>query len=493
VHDALALLWTRACTREAIFTADELARWPDGLVDRLVERRILREANTATVVVCDACAGDHVEEVFWVESPLGSVPRAYHSCPEAGRVPVPAERLRRWAIDFNGLATCTAAALSTAGEVAEVVPSRAWLLGKTTLSGSPRELFLLRGLSWPDGQRILDQARRLGTAVQPVGLLLGEAPPGLVWPADQPPLLSLSAVLSWDEAGIVADRAALATALPHSKGKKPARLVTPFPTPAGASWEDIQIQVAGDRLLVNVRGRSRKLTFQEAGFEDQRRKATPDRLWGLLRVFALCGGVVPFDSDHLLPAQRTNLKQNISQLGKRLRHLFQLEDQPFRDSRKTKRYVARFALGSEEGVRFPVPAGVTWDSVSLTEIREGYVRVTVDVCEDFVTFEAGEGANGRWEGAQREGTLQRDYDLRVLGLADAVGHPNPAGEAFLEVLRNGGKVNRPDDDDAMLTLGHSLTGFLQIQHPPFQFVKARCVWSALFDASSLVGRPLGRK
>jgi hypothetical protein len=136
---------------------------------------------------------------------------------------------------------------------------------------------------------------------------------------------------------------------------------------------------------------------------------------------------------------------------------------------------------------------VTWDSVSFTEVREGYVRVTVDVCEEFVTFEAGEGVNGRWEGAQGEGKLERDYDLRILGLADAVGHPNAAGEAFLEVLRHGGKVTRPDDDDAMLALGQLLTGFLQIQHPPFQFVKARGVWSALFDANSLVGLPPGRK
>jgi hypothetical protein len=85
--------------------------------------------------------------------------------------------------------------------------------------------------------------------------------------------------------------------------------------------------------------------------------------------------------------------------------------------------------------------------------------------------------------------MERKYDLRSLGLANEDNTPTPVGEALLAVLRGGGKVQRKSNDKAMLSLGRHLSNLMQIDIPPFQFVKDQQLWSAFFDASSSVLQP----
>jgi hypothetical protein len=85
--------------------------------------------------------------------------------------------------------------------------------------------------------------------------------------------------------------------------------------------------------------------------------------------------------------------------------------------------------------------------------------------------------------------LERQYDLRSIGLADADGNPTPDGEALLAVLRGGGKVQRKSNDKAMLSLSKRLGNLMQIGSSPFQFSKTQLLWSALFDATSSVSQP----
>ena len=125
--DVLRLLRDRADAREPVYTADDVAVWPKGVVEQLVSAGLLTAAPNATAVVCDACAGDHVEEVVYVESPPGTGLRAYIRCPLEGRVAVPLERLRRWEVNFRTVAQHSASALDTCGDVEEVVPVRVWL------------------------------------------------------------------------------------------------------------------------------------------------------------------------------------------------------------------------------------------------------------------------------------------------------------------------------------------------------------------------------
>jgi hypothetical protein len=40
----------------------EVAAWPDCALEHLTAAGVLRAAANAAAVVCDACAGDHIEE-----------------------------------------------------------------------------------------------------------------------------------------------------------------------------------------------------------------------------------------------------------------------------------------------------------------------------------------------------------------------------------------------------------------------------------------------
>src|SRR5262249_18389953 len=156
-------------------------------------------------------------------------------------------------------------------------------------------------------------------------------------------------------------------------------------------------------LNIDVRGKRQTFTFQQAGFEDGRQKTTPDRLWRLLHVFALHGGIIPFNSPKLDKPNRDNLKQNVSKLGKRLTALLLIEGSPFKDSRGSRRYETRFKAVAGEGVRFPTPAGVTWDKVTFTEVRRGVIVVSVEEPEVFAVFSPSdeEVEPGHWEPAER--------------------------------------------------------------------------------------------
>ena len=87
-----------AVAADKVITADEVAEWPPGTREDLVRDGVLEEIRPATIVECDACFEGHVEIVDFIEEPPGSGSRAYIACPEAGRVAVDTERMRRWKI-----------------------------------------------------------------------------------------------------------------------------------------------------------------------------------------------------------------------------------------------------------------------------------------------------------------------------------------------------------------------------------------------------------
>jgi hypothetical protein len=98
VSDVPQFILDRALAKEPIFTADEVAAWPNGMLDQLTDEGILAATDNAQSVVCDACGHDHVETVEYVSAPPGTALRAYIFCDENGRVRVPLDRLRRWVV-----------------------------------------------------------------------------------------------------------------------------------------------------------------------------------------------------------------------------------------------------------------------------------------------------------------------------------------------------------------------------------------------------------
>jgi hypothetical protein len=308
VTDVLRLLRESADAREPLYTADEVAAWPPKVLEQLISAGILTAGANATAVVCDACAGDHVEEVVYVQSPSNTDLRTYIWCPEEGRVFVPLERLRRWQVNYQRVAQLAAAALATSGEVEEVVPSCMWLLGKTSLGGQPYEIFLGRRLNESKGAEVIQRAARLRTSPQPVILVVGGLPDEAIWNGDVPLVLSFSSLMSWDGARLLCDHAQLGIAAGKGRKTKPPTVTKSFPTPKGATWEKVCIRMADLWMSVDVLGKKKELTFQEAGFEEKRRGNIPDRLWRLLRLFAVHGGVLPSNPSSLPKQLGTNLK-----------------------------------------------------------------------------------------------------------------------------------------------------------------------------------------
>jgi hypothetical protein len=245
-------------------------------------------------------------------------------------------------------------------------------------------------------------------------------------------------------------------------------------------------------LSVEVRGKRKELTFQEAGFEDRRRGRVPDRLWGLLTLLAVHGGILSRTHN----GSRKNLKQNVSDLGKRLTNLLHIPGRPFKDASTTHRYEAVFKITSAEGLRFPTPDGLTWDMVTIEEVRPGVITISADTADPVAVFtrpaEKADGP-GAWEAAMQPSVLKREFDLRSLRLADEDNRPNAAGAALLAVLRGGGKVEKPNNDKAMLSLCRILSELMQINKSPFQFAASQKKWSALFEAVSTAPPTAGHK
>jgi hypothetical protein len=98
VRDVPQIVLDRCAANAPIITAEEVAVWPPGSLDRLMADGVLKATHNAMSVCCEACGLDHVERVEYIESPPDSELRAYIPCPVNGRVRVPLDKLRRWIV-----------------------------------------------------------------------------------------------------------------------------------------------------------------------------------------------------------------------------------------------------------------------------------------------------------------------------------------------------------------------------------------------------------
>jgi len=192
--DPITLFWDRADFPKAVFTGDEVICWPPSLVETLTAAGILQQTANARRVACGACDTGHVEEVFSVPNPDGSL-RFYIRCPENGRVWGGEERLFRWAIDFDALANLTARVLGTAGKVETLVPGRVWAVGRLIRNGVSQNVVVARGLTWPDAGSVVPASQRIRIATPPLVLALGRLPPEDFWGKRVPPVLVFDQVL----------------------------------------------------------------------------------------------------------------------------------------------------------------------------------------------------------------------------------------------------------------------------------------------------------
>jgi hypothetical protein len=112
VHEIPSLVLDRAKAPQPVFSADEVADWPPGLLEDLVQRGIIKAIDNSQSIACDACGHDHVEPIICLPGASDGEIRSFISCPEVGPVPVELNRLRQWAVDKSKLDIILAATLN---------------------------------------------------------------------------------------------------------------------------------------------------------------------------------------------------------------------------------------------------------------------------------------------------------------------------------------------------------------------------------------------
>jgi len=170
-RDPFDLIWRVADSPQPTFSRDDVVALRGDKVERLTKLGVLREGKTVRHVSCDACADGHTEAVTTIKYPDGNT-RFFINCPGQGRVEVERHRLIRWSVDFEPILSALASALSVRGAPTEVVPTRVWNLGRASLVGKSRTVWVARGLTWPDADQI---AGALPKGRSPVLFYLGQA------------------------------------------------------------------------------------------------------------------------------------------------------------------------------------------------------------------------------------------------------------------------------------------------------------------------------
>ncbi len=75
----------------------------------------------------------------------------------SGRMRVPLDELRTYSLHPKDWAMWLADKLG--GKPKELTPNRLWILGKPEMSGARTEVLFALDLKWPDGERVLREAR----------------------------------------------------------------------------------------------------------------------------------------------------------------------------------------------------------------------------------------------------------------------------------------------------------------------------------------------
>lgn len=87
-----------------------------------------------------------------------------------------AETRGRWLLDRDGLAAWLTRSLGVKWGTGAIVPGRMWFIGLLRHRGRMRDVFLARGLLWPDGRTVVDGSERLLASACPVVLVYSEMP-----------------------------------------------------------------------------------------------------------------------------------------------------------------------------------------------------------------------------------------------------------------------------------------------------------------------------
>lgn len=103
-----------------------------------------------------------------------------------------------------------------------------------------------------------------------------------------------------------------------------------FPSPPNLHWEEVTIEfVSNDAIKIKARQIVKTYNYVELGFMDGRKKDVKNTLWEILQDgFNKDDGILNWDSIENIAIKRTAQVKAISNLRKRLREIFNIEDDP---------------------------------------------------------------------------------------------------------------------------------------------------------------------
>jgi hypothetical protein len=178
VSDALQLLWRRADIKDHVIEQPEMLSWTESDRKAIQAQKLIRRIADARSIICEDCGDPHLAEVVQYPRRGG---RFYYHCPEIGRVTVPADRLRRWEVAFDHVGGALRAVMSLGGDHLEIASARVWLLGRRRRGKVTTEVFLVRGIWWPDASDLLDSCQRLQQSPDPIVLIPRRFPTKAAW------------------------------------------------------------------------------------------------------------------------------------------------------------------------------------------------------------------------------------------------------------------------------------------------------------------------
>jgi len=122
--------------------------------------------------------------------------------------------------------------------------------------------------------------------------------------------------------------------------------IVPFPTPAGASWRDVEIKFRdGHTVSIKVKEVRQICSYSRMGMDDKR-SSNPTVQWRLLQAFADGHGILDWTSSG---ASRKNQKRR-EQLSSNLQDFFRIDGDPFRLTDDRKGWKARFLISPSDSL-----------------------------------------------------------------------------------------------------------------------------------------------
>lgn len=190
-------------------------------LDRLATWGVLREASPADEIDLDCCDGGCSAPADFEEHPTTGEQVVLHRCGNGGGViELKPERFARWTLDLHGVAALVANAACLEGEMIEDRPGRVIVAGTASSLTGPRQVFVVRGAKWADGNAALSSPR-LRSAGAPVVLTLASLLAPDDFPGYRPSVASLADLIRIRAGNVLLDLKEVLnrTTMPHPNAK----------------------------------------------------------------------------------------------------------------------------------------------------------------------------------------------------------------------------------------------------------------------------------